>query len=66
MAPRKQAVTHWFSWKRGGLMRDNPRRAALYGQRCRILARGKMNSVMVAWESGGWDIVDWQALRRIK
>lgn len=45
--------------------RNNPRRAELRGRHCTILAVGRMNTVMVRWETGGFDLVDRQALRKI-
>jgi hypothetical protein len=32
--------------------RNNAKRATLYGRRCRIVARGKMNTVLVEFENG--------------
>ena len=48
-----------FAW------RNNPRRAQLFGLRCRVIARGTMGSVLVEWESGARDIVSRRALRRV-
>lgn len=53
-----------MTWYRFG-WRNNPRRAQLYGRRCRILARSRRRgSVMVEWENGTRDIVSRRALRR--
>ncbi len=52
-------MTHWFAW------RNNPRRAELYGQRCRIIARGRMGSVLVEWANGQRDIISRRALRSV-
>lgn len=57
--PRGDWATHRFAW------RNNPRRAQLYGQRCRILASGSLGSVLVEWENGSRDIVSRRALRRV-
>jgi hypothetical protein len=41
-------------------------RPELCGQRCRVLARGKMNSALVEFESGVKHVVSRNALRRVK
>jgi hypothetical protein len=40
------SFTHVYTW------RNNERRAALYGRRCRIVAAGKMGTVLVEFENG--------------
>lgn len=44
--------------------RNNAKRATLYGRRCRVLARGAMNSRLVEFEDGQREIVSGNALRR--
>jgi hypothetical protein len=51
-------VTHCYRWKRY--------RPELYGQPCRILARGKMNSLMIEFADGTRHIVSRYAVRKIK
>lgn len=38
----------------------------LFGKRCRVLARGNLNSALVEWADGGRDIVSRNALRKAK
>ena len=47
-----------YAWK------NNPKRQSMYKKRCRILARGKMNSALVEFENGQKEIVSRNALRR--
>lgn len=49
-----------YAWK------NNPKRAALYGRKCRKLATGKMQSVLVEFENGQREVVSFRALRRAK
>lgn len=51
--------THTFAWG------NNPKRALLKGQCCRILAAGKLASVMIELGSGAREIVSRRALRKI-
>ena len=53
-------VIYLFVWK------NNSKRAALCGRRCRVLVRGAMNSALVEFENGQREIVSQNALRRIK
>lgn len=48
---------HVYRWKKY--------RADLYGQRCRVLARGAMNSCLVQFEDGTRHVVSRYAVRRI-
>lgn len=43
---------------------NNPKRAGLKGRRCRVLARGKMNSIMVEFEDGSREITSRNAVRK--
>jgi len=47
-----------YGWK------NNRKRQALYGKRCRVLARGGMNSALVEFENGQKEIISRNALRR--
>ena len=49
-----------YAWK------NNDKRATLYGRLCRIVARGRMNSIMVEFETGQREITSRYAARRIK
>ena len=53
-------MTHYYAW------RNNAKRATLYKRQCRILARGKMNSILVEFENGQREIVSGNSIRRIK
>lgn len=48
-----------FRWK------NNPKRRSLYGKRCQILKRGKMNSVLVKFEDNKKEIISRRALKLI-
>lgn len=45
--------------------RNNERRAALYGRRCRLLAAGAMGTVLVEFEDGERVTTSRRALRRL-
>ncbi len=49
-----------FAW------RNNAKRATLYHRRCRVLARGGKNSVLVEFDNGQREIVSRYALRKWK
>lgn len=49
-----------FAWK------NNPKRAELFGKRCRIVASGSKGSVMVEFEDGTEEIVSRRALRKVE
>ena len=51
--------THTYRWG------NNPVRAALKGRRCRILASGKLGSILVEFEDGSRYITSRRAVRRI-
>lgn len=44
--------------------RNNEKRATLYGRRCVVICRGKMNSAMVEFENGQREVVSRSALRK--
>jgi len=48
-----------FAW------RNNPKRAALHGRRCRILVAGAMGSVLVEFENGQRELISRRALRKV-
>ncbi len=50
----------WYIYR----WRNNEKRQMLYGRRCRVLARGAMNSALVEFEDGQREIVSRNALRR--
>jgi hypothetical protein len=52
--------THVYAW------RNNERRAALYGRRCRIVAAGRMGTVLVEFENGERVTTSHRALRRAR
>ncbi len=47
-----------FAWK------NNESRARLYGRRCRILARGAKNTVLIEFENGEMVTTSGNALRK--
>lgn len=47
-------MTYLYRWNRMGRK----------GQRCKVLARGKMNSVLVEFEDGYWAVTSRNALRK--
>jgi hypothetical protein len=52
------SFTHVYAW------RNNERRAALYGRRCRIVATGRMGTVLVEFENGERVTTSHRAVRR--
>ena len=55
--------TYVYSWGPRGNMAGAMSRK---GQRCRILARGSMNSALVEFEDGYWAVVSRNALRVVR
>ncbi len=51
--------TYIYGWK------NNPKRQVLYGERCRVLAWGKMNSVLVIFKDGSREIISRRALKSV-
>lgn len=51
-------MQYWFVWK------NNEKRLRLYGRRCRILARMKMNSALVEFENGQREVISRNAIRK--
>lgn len=47
-----------YAWK------NNPKREEMYGKRFRIIARGKMNSVLVEFEDGQREVISGNAIRK--
>lgn len=47
-----------YGWK------NNQKRQTLYRRKCRVLARGGMNSALVEFEDGQKEIISRNALRR--
>lgn len=65
--------THTYAWGAGPLgaggpagASDNPVRAALKGQRCRVLRRGSKRTVEIVTDGGWHGTTSERALRRIK
>ena len=52
-------MTHLYVWG------NNEKRAALKGRACRVLARGRMNSILVEFEDGERVVTSRYAVRRI-
>lgn len=53
-------LSYTFRWG------NNSKRAQLKGLRCKVLARGKMNSCLVEFKDGQKEIVSRNALRKAK
>lgn len=51
-------MTYRYTWA------NNPKRAELKGRRCRVLARGKLNSALIEFENGQREVVSRRTLRR--
>ena len=45
---------------------NNPKRLTLKGRKCRVIARGSLNSVGVEFENGQREVISRYALRRVK
>lgn len=50
-------MTYFFAWK------NNPKRQTLYKRRCRVIARGALNSVLIEFEGGQKECVSRHAVR---
>jgi hypothetical protein len=57
---RSDEAPYYYAWK------NNPKRKTLYGRKCRIVARGKMNSILIEFEDGQRECVSRNAVRKIK
>lgn len=51
-------MTHRFVWK------NNAKRALLFGRACRVISRGRMNSVLIEFEDGSREVTSRFAIRR--
>lgn len=51
---------YFYAWK------NNQKRIMLYGRRCRILARGKMNSLLIEFENGQREVASRNSVRKVK
>lgn len=51
---------YYYAW------RNNEKRATLYGRRCAVLVRGKLNSCLVEFEDGQREVVSRNAIRKVK
>ena len=45
---------------------NNEKRTMLKGKKCRVIARGKMNSALVEFEGGQREVISRNALRRMR
>ncbi len=57
---RRTETTYVYRWG------NNPVRRRLKGRRCRVLARGALNSALVEFEDGEQHVVSRNALRKEK
>jgi len=44
---------------------NNEKRHQLVGQKCRIISRGKMNTILVEFEGGAKETISGNAIRKI-
>lgn len=51
-------MTHRYAWG------NNPKRAAMKGRLCRVIASGRMGSVLIEFENGQREITSRRALRK--
>ena len=51
---------YYYAWG------NNSKRATMKGRRCRVTARGKMNSCSIEFENGQREIVSRNAIRKVK
>jgi hypothetical protein len=52
------AMTYRYAWH------NNPKRETLYNRICRVLKRGKKNSILIEFEDGQREIVSRNAIRK--
>jgi hypothetical protein len=45
---------------------NNPKRATMKGRKCKVVARGAMNSCLVEFEDGQREVVSRNAIRKAK
>lgn len=55
-----EPTTYRFAW--GGIRFNGARK----GHLCRVILRLPMNSALVSWQTGGWDVISRNALRRVQ
>ena len=53
-------MTHVYVWG------NNEKRATLKGRLCRVLARGRMNSILVEFENGERLVTSRYAVRKVR
>jgi hypothetical protein len=53
-------MAYIYGWK------NNSKRKALYGRKCRLIKRLKMNSAAVVFDNGQFEIISRNALRKVK
>ena len=53
-------MKYYYAWK------NNPKREELYKRKFNIIARGKMNSVLVEFEDGQREVISGNAIRKIE
>jgi hypothetical protein len=51
-------TTYIYAWK------NNSKRIKLFGKKCHVVARMKMNSALVEFENGDKEVISRNALRR--
>ena len=54
------AVKYYYAWK------NNGKRMTMYRRKCRVIARGRMNSILIEFENGQREIVSRNSIRRAK
>ncbi len=56
----KNKFPYYYRWG------NNPKRATMKGRHCRIVARGKMNSMQIEFKDGQREIVSQQSIVKVK
>ena len=61
------AFTHYYAWRNNPTLglRPCPKRLTLFGRPCRILARGKMNSIIIEFVDGQRECVSRNAVKQL-
>ncbi len=51
-------IIYYYAWK------NNPKRLTLYLRECKVIARGRMNSCLIEFETGQKECVSRNSIRR--
>jgi len=62
----KLQYPYYYAWQKLDGALEPKRAGKLYGRRCKVVARGKKNSICIEFLDGNREIVSRLALRKIK